>query len=184
MLIDGTVVRDGAYADQLPEELDLSLNRALVDSHLFKLRDAVQLRTLNLNRCESMQDISWLTSLTMLRTLNIGWCKSVKDVSVLGRLTSLTSLTMCWVGWLTNNTILNLATLEKLKHLNISGTKISDIDVLGFLTKLVRVNVSSCSHLVDITTLSRLPMLEELSINSCKGIHYYSAYRRTFSYLS
>ena len=170
VLIDGTVVKDETYADQLPEELDLSRNSTLVD--VFGLRDAVQLVSLNLRMCKFIQDISWLSSLTILRTLNIGWCKGVKDISVLGRLTSLRSLTMHRVSWLTNDTILNLATLTELRDLDIGGTRISDISVLGFLTKLVHLNMNSCNHLVDITVLNRLPELETLSIICCKRIVY------------
>jgi len=123
----------------------------------------LNLKSLYLDNCKLLKDISGLSGLLNLRLLSLYGCKSHIDVSSLSGMLNLRSL--CFSSKSLTD-ISGLSDLVNLQTLNLSDCEsISDISVLSGLVKLESLNLEGCKSLTDISVLSGLVKLESLNLD-------------------
>jgi internalin A len=64
----------------------------------------------------------------------------------------------------------SLKGLVKLQHLMVISRKLRSLDGIESLGALVRLILSRCAHVEDLSPLSRHPSLTELELDTCEGI--------------
>jgi Leucine-rich repeat (LRR) protein len=115
--------------------------------------DASTVTTLDLSRCQSLQNVDGLTglaSLTALTSLVIYGCSSLTDLTGLSGLAALTSLELRDCTSLTD--LSGLASLTALEHLTISGCRsLRDLGPLARLGELKSLDLSENPGIADLT---------------------------------
>lgn len=109
---------------------------------------------LDMSDLENPNDISILKSLRMLSICVCG----IQNVDCLSGLQNLDSL---FVSYNKLNDISSLAKLEALRHLSIEGNEIKDLNVLGRFNSL---RFLSCSEVVNLEPLTKIPHLIAIRI--------------------
>src|SRR6266487_909152 len=119
---------------------DLSVRTSRPIEYLNYLAEVKQLRSLNLEHCGQLRDLSLLENLKQLTKLALGNCKQVKSLSPLENLEQLTKL--------------SLAGCEQLK----------DLSPLENLEQLTELRLEGCEQLRDLSPLLSLKRLASLSL--------------------
>ncbi len=97
-------------------------------------------------------DLKWLGDLPALSTLSIGYRRPITKE----RLPSLLSLT----GLSASN----------LTKLNLTAPTLTDLSALENCTKLTRLDLTECSELENLASMSKLLALEELLLTECSNL--------------
>lgn len=133
-------------------------------SHLGHLR---KLRSLSVRRCEALVDLVGVDSLAGLERLSLGGCKALRDISNVSNLLSLRDLNLSGVSMnLDLSTLGNLTNLEsltvsasagsvditnsffsnKITCVNFSGTRVTGLELLAFLSNVEEASFSDATN--------------------------------------
>ncbi|CBH14182.1 leucine-rich repeat protein (LRRP), putative [Trypanosoma brucei gambiense DAL972] len=128
-------------------ELDLSYS-SIVDVFLQGLSSSRSLVKLNLSWCDQLTDVSPLAELKTLKYLNLQSCEAV----------------VAGIG--------DLGKLPGLYELDLSCTPITDCALRDLCSSrsLVRLDISSCDNLTDLSALVSLKTLGELNLDACTEV--------------
>jgi hypothetical protein len=149
---------------KLPSDLPvLSLSQLRVKA-LPSLSGLSSLTSLNLDRCDSLVDISALSGLISLASLDLSGCFSLVDISALSGLSSLTSLSLKCCSMVHISALSDLSSLTTL-DLNLCDSLV-DISALSGLRSLISLDLSRCASIEDFSPLEGLVALENLNLSA------------------
>ena len=157
----------------LPKDL-LNLNCSgynvkTLNEHFLELKNFQCLKSININKCRLLKDISLLENVISLQTLDLSWCKSLTEVSSLARLLNLQTLDLSSCESITD--INDLSGLINLVWLSLYSCKsLTDISGLSRLINLQSLNLGGCESLTDINGLSGLISLKSLYLHNCESL--------------
>lgn len=131
--------------------LDLTNNEHISDANAL-----YTCRFLILRKCRSISNVN---SLGSLHYLDLSYCGLVTNISMLGNLD-----TLILIGCLG---IEDFSLLGRVRHLNLSNTKINNTNDLGNVNILI---LNDCKNLDDISSLMMNKQLKEVAIIGNKNI--------------
>ena len=103
--------------------------------------------------------------------LDLSGCRDITAHTLSHLLNGLVNLTYLDLTQtqITNQVLKNLGDFQKLTHLNLSGTKITDLNILAGLSQLTYLNLSDCKITDDdLAHLEGLVELTYLNLSDCK----------------
>ena len=110
-------------------------------SSLNGIENLANLKTLTIEKCENLTDISALSGLTNLETLSIEGCENLTDISVLSSLTNLESLSIMGCTNLTDASALGKLTSIKSLEFHTDNWKEFDWSILLGLETLEKLSI-------------------------------------------
>lgn len=110
----------------------------------------------------SLQDLDAVVSLKHLKSLTLDGADGITSFSVLASLDSLENLSIDSEGL---KSLEFLTRMPQLKSLEISDAKLLDLGGIEVLEGLEKLSVTECDDLVDMSGVSALTSLEELTLN-------------------
>lgn len=114
-----------------------------------------------------IKHVNEIVLLTKLKTLTLRLNYSIRDVGKLTRLTTLTALDMSDCYELQN---LNLHNLTNLVTLDLSRSKIKNVNGISSLTNLTSLSLNECNRLKNLDGLARLTNLQVLDLWDCNNL--------------
>ncbi|KEG09228.1 putative leucine-rich repeat protein (LRRP) [Trypanosoma grayi] len=139
-------VRSFGVLGTLPRLRVLDLSRtAITDEELRLLSASRSLVKIDLQDCEHLTDVSPLASVSTLVVMNLSGCRGVKIVGALGR-------------------------LPALRELDLNGTSVTnwELEDLSASRSLVKIALSYCMYITDVSPLSSVQTLEEVDLSRCR----------------
>jgi Leucine-rich repeat (LRR) protein len=170
LTVSGHLITETAWLGKLKKLRELNLSHCpIVDiSSLSRLE---QLEALNLLFCIHVPEIQFqqLKLLKNLKYLNVGGCSVDSKYIQLNELKNLTVLDLAIADY----SLENISELEHLTHLNLSGMKFKDEDLLHLPKNIRALNLSGCRLITadGIAGLSQLENLTDLEISDCELIN-------------
>ena len=163
----------GLDLERLPEEFNdlialqsLDLTRCDRLQNLQPLAKLATLRNLHLNGCWQLQDLQPLAGLTALQNLSLSWCRQLQDLQPLAGLTELQSLALN--GCMQIQDLQPLSGLTGLQRLQLSQHgQLRDLQPLAGLTALQSLHLSGCGQLQNLQPLVGLTTLQNLNLSWC-----------------
>ncbi|AGC47257.1 Rab family protein [Myxococcus stipitatus DSM 14675] len=139
-----------------------SVSSSQVSVDVSPLREAHQLRALDLTGNEALESLDFLQTTPRLERLVLSGLELLPDLAPLRALPALHSLTLTFNPTLDD--IAPLASLKVLRWLELSGNeRLEDFGPLATLTELERLVVDDCGGLRDLAFVEALPKLRRLS---------------------
>jgi len=161
----GLVNVEALSKSPLLKNVDLSENKKL--SSLEGIcASAATLKSLNLQKCESLKSIEHVGNFTQLKELYLADCKSLKSIEALSKIKTLTTLTLENCCALSSLKGINGLTLEMPKSYGGSVLSLSDCSSLATLEYFPKIpdsvdSLDLCS-MISLKSLQHLPQLSEV----------------------
>ena len=154
------------------EEIDLNGCESL--ENVDGLQGLTNLKSLDLGFCNSLENVGALQGLTNLTKLNLGGCTSLQNVDVLQGLTNLTRLELAgdtFTVLQSRGALGVLKSLPNLTSLNLVGCeKLKNVDGLQGLTNLTTLDLTYCYSLQNVDGLQGLTNLTTLNLMWCTSL--------------
>jgi Leucine-rich repeat (LRR) protein len=144
--------------------------------NLHGISECAELKTLNLDNCPNLDDLSILPLFSKLDTLYLVGFSELIDLSPLNQIISLSKLRLgaSWKSHTLSCSLIDVgifSDLTKLTSLELTlCIKLVDISPLSKLKNLTNLKLDYCSSIADIAPLSCLTKLETLLLRGCELI--------------
>ena len=159
---------DISALSKLSEIIGINLQGAELVEDLSPLKKLYSLRYLNLMDCKNITDLSHLAKLKSLLFLDLSGCNRIADLSPLAGLSNLRQLDM--IGWDNPNCKNPLPYLPELGILDISKSRITNLELLSQQTEVETLSLSACDELKDISGIAVMKRLDILRLDLCSSL--------------
>ena len=138
------------------------------------LQGLTNLKSLDLSFCNSLQNANGLEGLTNLTKLDLGGCTSLQNVDVLQGLTNLKILRLgedTFTALQSRGALGVLKSLPNLTKLDLSDcSSLENIDGLKGFTNLTKLDLFGCSSLENVDGLKGCTSLTHLYLVECRSL--------------
>ena len=177
LLFNCREVSDLTPISKLTELKTLNVAGCLVHD-LSPLRGLPKLDHLLLQQCPLLMDLSQLGGLPQLETLLLLGCENVTTVPVLANFPKIKELILCDCHKLTDLSALSECHSDSVRIYLSRCTGVTDLSPLSTLSQLTSLYLNGCTGVTDLSPLVTLPTLTKLDLTGCISVNVPQGLRR------